>query len=149
MSKVLSATVRRSITITILAALALAALPSTPAADSRVHLATTPAAAGGWLNQFNMWRASTGLPNVTEVPLWSSGDYSHALYMVKNNLVTHYETVGTPYYTSAGDTAAQNSNIYVSSSTATTDEQAIDWWMQAPFHAMGMMDPRLTQTGFG
>jgi len=108
-----------------------------------------PAASGGWLNRFNIWRASTGVSTLTEVPLWSTGDYDHALYMVKNNLVTHYETPGTPYYTTDGDTAARNSNIYVSSSTSTTDEQAIDWWMQAPFHAMGMMDPRLTQTGFG
>ena len=69
--------------------------------------------------------------------------------MVKNDLVTHYETPGKPYYTAAGDTAARDSNIYVSSSTGTTDAQAIDWWMQAPFHAMGMMDPRLTQTAFG
>src|SRR5581483_9911842 len=29
------------------------------------------------------------------------------------------------------------------------DTGAIDWWMAAPFHAMGMMDPRLTSTGFG
>src|SRR5439155_1718328 len=35
------------------------------------------------------------------------------------------------------------------STTATTDQEAIDWWMQAPFHALGMMDPRLTQTAFG
>jgi hypothetical protein len=69
--------------------------------------------------------------------------------MVKNNLVTHYETPGVPYYTTAGDTEARNSNIQVSSTTSTTDVQAIDWWMAAPFHAMNMMDPRLTQTGFG
>jgi uncharacterized protein (DUF2141 family) len=69
--------------------------------------------------------------------------------MVKNDLVTHYETPGVPYYSTAGDAAAQASNIYVSSSTSTSDLQAIDWWMQAPFHAMGLMDPRLTQSGFG
>src|SRR5438128_3245890 len=69
--------------------------------------------------------------------------------MVKNNLITHYETVGTPYYTSEGDAAARNSNIYVSSSTSTTDDTAIDWWMGAPFHSMAMVDPRLTSVGFG
>src|SRR5205823_970844 len=37
----------------------------------------------------------------------------------------------------------------VSSTTGTTDAQAIDWWMGAPIHAMALMDPRLTQTGFG
>jgi len=114
-----------------------------------VQLATSPAASGGWLTRFNTWRANTGLSLLTENSTWSVGDYDHAVYMVKNDLVTHYETPGTPYYTIDGDTAARNSNIFVSSSTGTTDEQAIDWWMQAPFHAMGMMDPRLSQTGFG
>jgi cysteine-rich secretory family protein len=128
--------------------LSLVALPAMPAPPS-VHIAASSTASGGWLTRFNTWRASTGLPLLTENTTWSTGDYDHALYMVKNDLVTHYETPGTPYYTTDGDTAARNSNIFVSSSTSTTDEQAIDWWMQAPFHAMGMMDPRLTQTGFG
>jgi hypothetical protein len=107
------------------------------------------AASGPWLDRLNVWRISTGLSALTENTTWSAGDYNHALYMVKNNLVTHYETPGVPYYTSAGDTAARNGNIYVSSSTAMTDTQAIDWWMQAPFHALGLMDPRLTTTAFG
>ena len=114
-----------------------------------MSLATIPAASTGWLDRLNSWRTSVGLSSLTENTTWSAGDYNHAAYMVKNDLVTHYETVGTPNYTSAGDTAAKNSNIYVSSSTSTTDVQAIDWWMQAPFHAMGLMDPRLTSTGFG
>ncbi len=118
-------------------------------AASPAHLVMTPAASGGWLDRLNSWRASTGLSNLSENPLWSAGDSNHALYMVKNDLVTHYETPGVPYYTTEGDTAARNSNIQVSSTTSTSDVQAIDWWMQAPFHAMGMMDPRLTQTGFG
>jgi hypothetical protein len=124
---------------------ALVAAPQPPL----VHVNATNAAAAPWLARFNAWRANTGTSALTENTTWSAGDYAHALYMVKNDLVTHYETPGTPYYTTAGDTAARNSNIYVSSTTATTDEQAIDWWMQAPFHSMGMMDPRLTSTGFG
>jgi hypothetical protein len=69
--------------------------------------------------------------------------------MVENNVITHYETVGNPWYTIDGDAAGRNSNIYVSSTTSTQDVEAIDFWMQAPFHALGMTDPRLTQTGFG
>ncbi len=134
--------------IPVLGALCVAALPAIPA-PAGVHIATVPAASSGWLAEFNSWRANAGLPALTENTTWSAGDYNHALYMVKNDLVTHYETAGTPYYTTAGDTAARASNIYVSSSTATSDESAIDWWMQAPFHALGMMDPRLTSTGFG
>jgi IPT/TIG domain-containing protein/cysteine-rich secretory family protein len=118
-------------------------------AAAPVHVTSTPVASGGWLARLNGWRANAGVTALTENATWSAGDASHALYMVKNDLVTHYETPGVPYYTSAGDTAARNSNIQVSSTTNTTDDQAIDWWMAAPFHALGMLDPRLTQTGFG
>jgi hypothetical protein len=125
----------------------MASLPA--AAPSRVHLTPTPVASAPWLVRLNQWRTSTGLSTLTENSVWSQGDYDHSLYMVKNDLVTHYETPGVPYYTTAGDAAAQNGNIEVSATTSTTDTYAIDWWMAAPFHAMGMMDPRLTQTGFG
>jgi uncharacterized protein YkwD len=138
-------------TVIYIGALALltSILPTFSTARPSVHLATIPVASTSWLDRLNTWRTSTGLTTLTEDSTWSQGDYDHALYMVKNDLVTHYETPGVPYYTTAGDTAARDSNIYVSSSTSTTDQQAIDWWMQAPFHAMGLMDPRLTQTGFG
>jgi hypothetical protein len=125
----------------------LAILPALSA--SPAHIAAIPVASGGWLDRLNAWRAGTGLSTLTENATWSQGDYDHALYMVKNDLVTHYETPGVPYYSTAGDTAARNSNIQVSSATSTSDQQVIDWWMAAPFHAMGMMDPRLTSTGFG
>jgi hypothetical protein len=131
--------------------LGLGILSSLPAAawSPPIHVVTTPVASSPWLDRLNQWRTSTGLPALTENTTWSQGDYDHSLYMVKNDLVTHYETPGVPYYTTAGDAAAQNGNIQVSSTTSTTDTYAIDWWMAAPFHAMGMMDPRLTQTGFG
>jgi uncharacterized protein YkwD len=130
-------------------ALLLASLPAVQAlTPNPLHVTTTLAAGGGWLDRFNLWRANAGQSILTENPTWSSGDYNHAVYMVKNNLVTHYETAGVPYYTTSGAAAAQASNIFVSSSTGTADEQAIDWWMGAPFHAMAMVDPRLTQTGF-
>ncbi|HEX2680553.1 MAG TPA: CAP domain-containing protein, partial [Candidatus Dormibacteraeota bacterium] len=132
----------------LLCSLCLAALPAVPAPRA-LHISSVPAASNDWLTRFNTWRADTHLPLLTEDPTWSTGDYDHALYMVKNDLVTHYETPGTPYYTVDGDIAARNSNIYVSSTTSIGDAEAIDWWMQAPFHAMGMMDPRLSQTGFG
>jgi uncharacterized protein YkwD len=147
---VLRSSAKRRFAISVSGALAIGILATQPVAPSSpVQLSTTPAASGGWLDRLNEWRASTGLPSLSENATWSQGDYDHALYMVKNDLVTHYETVGVPYYTTAGDTAARNSNIQVSSTTGTSDTQTIDWWMGAPFHAMGMMDPRLTSTGFG
>jgi Cysteine-rich secretory protein family len=140
---------RRSLTVSLLGAFALGIVTTLPATPSQVHLASVPAAGGAWLSRLNTWRTSTGLSTLTENTTWSQGDYDHALYMVRNDLVTHYETTGVPYYSVAGDTAARNGNIQVSSTTSSTDDQAIDWWMEAPFHAMAMMDPRLTSTGFG
>lgn len=125
----------------------LPALPPTSAAP--VQVPTTLAASGSWLTRLNLWRSNAGLPNLTENAAWSAGDYSHSVYMVKTGLVTHSEDPANPYYTAAGDAAARNGNIQVNSTTSTTDDQAIDWWVQAPFHAMGMMDPRLQTTGFG
>ena len=129
----------------------LLAVPGGLTAFSTHPLAISPRleASSPWLDRLNLWRSVSGVPALTENTTWSAGDYDHSQYMVMNDLVTHYETSGTPYYTTAGDAAARASNIFVSSSTGTTDPQSIDWWMAAPFHAMGMMDPRLTATGFG
>jgi hypothetical protein len=103
----------------------------------------------GWLARFNFYRATAGLAPVTANQTYSDGDYLHARYMVKNQVIAHSETVGMPYYSAAGNLAAQSGNIAVSSTTSATDESSIDWWMAAPFHAIAMMDPRLKQTGFG
>jgi hypothetical protein len=147
---VLATPVFRRLPVSLVGALVLATLPLGPSSDrSHLYLTTTPAATAPWLNEFNAWRANTGTSALTENATWSAGDVAHATYMVKSGLVTHYEDPTNPYYTAAGDAAARASNIFVSSSTGTSDVQAIDWWMGAPFHAMGMMDPRLATTGFG
>jgi hypothetical protein len=111
--------------------------------------ATPVMASTTWLDRLNAWRAISNLPPVTENTTWDAGDVNHSIYMVKNQLITHYEDPSLPYYTAAGDTEARNSNIEVSSTTATQDWQAIDWWMAAPFHEMGMEDPLLATSGYG
>jgi uncharacterized protein YkwD len=141
----------RRLAPSLLSAVLLGLLPSLQATvPAPVHLPpATLASGGGWLDRLNAWRADTGTSILSENPTYSAGDYNHALYMVQTGQVTHSESTAYPQYTTAGDVASQNSNIYVSSSTNTTDAQSIDWWMGAPFHAMAMMDPRLTTTGFG
>ncbi len=116
---------------------------------SLLQPSSAAAASSAWLDRLNGWRSIANLPALSENSTWSQGDYNHSLYMVKNDQATHYELSSLPYYTVAGDTAARNGNIEVRSSTAWTDSQAIDWWMAAPFHAINMMDPRLSSTGFG
>ena len=107
------------------------------------------AASTTWLDRLNAWRAISNVPAVGENATYDAGDSAHALYMIKNQAITHSEDPSLPYYTDAGNIAAQNSNIEVSSTTATQDWQAIDWWMAAPFHEMGMVDPLLQAAGYG
>src|SRR5258708_19969230 len=118
--------------------LAIGILPAF-CAPSNNHLVTVPVASGPWLDRFNSWRANAGVPAVSEDANFSAGDLLHATYMVQTGDVAHSENPAYPQYTAAGNTAAQNSNIMVSSSTGTSDVQSIDWWMVAPFHAMGLM----------
>jgi hypothetical protein len=133
--------VRATLTIgaSLLGSILLTVAPATHAA----------AASPAWLDRFNAWRANANVPALAENTTWDQGDYNHSVYMVKDDQVTHYELSNLPYYTVIGDTAARNGNIQVSSTTSMADDSAIDWWMAAPFHELGMMDPRLSSTGFG
>jgi hypothetical protein len=141
---------RSGLLAALLAGLLVAGLPALPAqAGDQIRTGPSGGVTPSWLARFNGWRAIANLPALTENTSWSQGDYNHSVYMVKDDQVTHYENPAYAYYTAAGNTAAQNSNIEVNSTTSFTDVQAIDFWMAAPFHALGMMDPRLTQTGFG
>jgi hypothetical protein len=99
----------------------------------------------GWLDYVNSIRAETGLPSLTEEVSWSEGIRKHAIYIVKTGEFTHYENPDSPWYTPEGDQAARSSNL----GGGQNDKEAIDGWMQAPFHAVGILDPRLARTGFG
>lgn len=102
-----------------------------------------------WLSYLNSYRAIAGLPALTEDPTYSEGDYNHAVYTVNTGVLAHVEDSSSPWYTASGDLAARNGNVMGGSSTSYTDEDAIDLWMQGPFHALGILDPHLQITGFG
>jgi hypothetical protein len=103
----------------------------------------------GWLTLVNEFRAQAGLPLVVENDYWSEGSWLHSRYMVKNDVIQHYEDPGNPWYTVQGDHAAENCNLMVSSSAGVDDDYPILVWMQAPFHAVGLLDPALHAVGFG
>lgn len=102
-----------------------------------------------WLNYLNGYRAQALLPALSQNSDWSNGGWLHARYMVKNDLISHDEDPQNLWYTAEGQAAAQNGNVMVSSSSQASDESAIDLWMSGPFHAIGILDPALHQTGFG
>ena len=104
---------------------------------------------GGWLDHLNYYRAVACLPPVTENPVWSRGDRNHAIYIVRNDALQHSENPYNTYYTPEGQTAAQQSNLFNSDDLHDTDWWVLDTWMQSPFHAVGVLDPRLVQVGYG
>jgi hypothetical protein len=68
--------------------------------------------------------------------------------MVKNQVIGHSEDPSLDFYTTAGDTAARNSNL-MHAGYDTTARHAVESWMTGPFHALGILDPRLKQVGYG
>jgi len=102
-----------------------------------------------WLQYVNQFRELANLPTVSENSAYSAGAVLHSKYMVKNDVITHSENSSNPWYTAEGAAAGSNGNVAVSSSISTTDEWAINLWMTGPFHAIGVLDPGLLETGFG
>ena len=102
-----------------------------------------------WLQWVNYYRATACLPPVTENATWSAGDYKHAIYIVKNDELQHSEDSSNQWYTPEGLSAAQRSNLAASYNVNASDRWAVDTWMQAPFHALGIIDPQVTVVGYG
>ncbi len=109
----------------------------------------TPPAATDWRSVLSYYRASARLPALSENTNWSVGAANHAHYMVSNDVLANTENPATPWYSSAGATEAANSNLMLSDNVNSTDQQALDFWMAKPFHALGLLDPALLVTGFG
>jgi hypothetical protein len=109
----------------------------------------SPPPPGDWLAYVNYYRALADLPEVVENDEYSEGDFLHARYMVKNDTLDHYEDPSNPWYTPEGDAAAGASNLAGSYFVNESDEWAIETWMQAPFHAIGILDTALYEVGYG
>lgn len=132
-----------------------AAAQSAGLAGGRVYLpvihtgSSTAGPVESWVTHLNSYRRMAGLPDLINNPTWSQGNRNHAIYAVKNDYLAHDEDPVKPWYTPEGRSAAQTSNLMASGNFATSDEYAIDSWMQAPFHAVGILDPALQQVSFG
>lgn len=102
-----------------------------------------------WLDYLNFYRATARLSPVTENPAWSAGDRNHAMYIVKNGALEHDEDPDNAFFTPEGQAAARQSNLFHGADIDDADWSAMDMWMQSPFHAVGVLDPRLVQVGYG
>ena len=110
-----------------------------------------------WLQTVNAWRGLSALAPVTEDPAFSAGDLAHSTYIVETQQIRPHRrpfldaanSMPNPWYSADGDTAGQNGNVAGSSDVAKTDRHFVDQWINAPFHAAGILDPTLVTTGFG
>ncbi len=103
---------------------------------------SAPPPQADWLTQVNLWRARAGVPAVGENPVWSQGDFLHSRYSVKNDVLQHDEAPSNPWYTLDGRAAAMASNGSGNNRASAPDSYAIESWVQAPFHGIGMFDPK-------
>jgi hypothetical protein len=102
-----------------------------------------------WLDRVNVFRASARLPPVVEEPALSEAVREHARYMVRHGRIEHGQDRRRRGATLSGARAASVSNLAGSTRDDEPEWWAVDLWMQAPFHALGILDPALTHVGFG
>jgi hypothetical protein len=129
----------RPATLAALFSVCLAALATTVLAED-TH---------SWLDRLNLYRATAGLPPVEEDPDLSGAVSEHARYMVRHDEIRHTQNQRRALASLAGAEAAAASVLAGSNSAAAPDIWAVDEWMQAPFHALGLLDPALERVGFG
>jgi len=109
-----------------------------------------PSAEGdSWLERVNFYRSTASLPPVTENSVLSNAVLRHARYMVMHGVVSHTENMKEEWATPEGAAAAAASILAGSTRPMEPSSWAVDLWMQAPFHALGILDPSLQQVGFG
>ena len=121
-----------------------------PAVETAPEASTTE-----WLARVNQFRTMAGLDPITASAAMSDADAKHARYLVKNyngkapTLEMHSESQGNQWYSAQGYSAARTSDIIPPGSIELTDKQAIDLWIAGPFHRFPILNPTLTEAGFG
>ena len=130
---------------------------SVPAASSTspgrtVFPPRTPVPSEDWLGTVNHYRAQAGVPLVTADADGSAGIGLHLEYLantpaslrVGEYANAHTENPASPWYTPEGDHAGRSSNL----GAGPSDRLAIERWLTAPFHAIGILRPGLTTSAF-
>jgi len=134
------------------------------AAPPTMPLAPGVPSAGGppWLDALNQYRATSGLPPVTNDLATSLADEAHARYLVENykdairhgvglGAQMHEEDRSNRWYTPGGATAANNSDVaqWPGPIPPRSPNWAIDGWISGPFHRLSMLNPRLRSASEG
>ena len=109
-----------------------------------------PSKDAGWLETLNYYRLSSGVEPVTENPILSANAMKHSIYLAKSDPKyftgiyenSHSENPESPYYTKEGANSGTNLT------SVARESDAIDSWMQAPLHAIGLLRDNLKTTGY-
>lgn len=143
----------RSTRVVALALLAVGASYGTTTASADAHPEPAALVATTWLDRLNEVRTASGVAAVTENPAWTQGITQHLTYLVNTppGYLTgqyanaHTENPASPYYTTEGALEGGRSDL---ASGTTSDLAAADGWLTAPFHAIGILRPALTQVAY-
>jgi hypothetical protein len=115
---------------------------------------TTLDPGGTWLDLVNDYRAMAGLAPVVEEPSWSDGLAKHLTYLQQTPASfktgayasAHTENPASPWYTPEGADAGRSADLYIGN--VPSDRTAIEAWMVAPFHAIGILRSRLQRVAY-
>ncbi|MCP5101101.1 MAG: hypothetical protein GY943_36585 [Chloroflexi bacterium] len=103
-----------------------------------------------WLAYLNEFREMGDLPLLQEINNLTNGSLLHSRYMVVNDkAISHSEAVDNPLYDPSGHQAAINGNIFATSQLQADYKWGINFWVSAPFHLLGIIDPELESVGYG
>jgi hypothetical protein len=102
-----------------------------------------------WLATINRYRVAAGLATVRDRPAWDVGLEHHLTYLQRTPAAyfsgryqsLHTENPSSPYRTADGAAEARYSDLVPGG--AFTPVQAVDEWLTAPFHAIGMLRAQL------
>jgi hypothetical protein len=106
-----------------------------------------------WLGEINYYRVAAGLSPVIDQPAWDAGLQNHITYLGHTTaqystgpyVSLNTENPASPHYTPSGALEAGGSDL--DGGARTTPVAAIDAWLSAPFHTIGMLRAQLTQVG--
>jgi len=119
--------------------------------ENLTEVATVAAPTGTeWLDYLNLFRDMAGLPRFTEIEVLSDGGRLHSKYMVLNDKpIAHHEDENNPLFSSTGQQAAINGNLFATNQIQADYVWSINFWTSAPFHLMPIINPTVDKAGYG
>lgn len=117
-----------------------------------IPLPTPPADKNDTQAYINYFRALAGAPPISLDAALNNNCWLHARYMAENNVLTHQEDPGNPWYTPQGQVCAGNGNVWMGGAFYQPYWQpyhAIDGWMGSVGHRLWLLYPTTPVFGFG